>query len=443
MTIIRPLLAIAVLFASAASAQVAPLSAADSDPVKMGWMQGAPPPPEKQVRHDNSSMWVFPMTRWSFSHWRELVPTTAIRRGPKPVMLPRAERPGLSDKRIDAISFTPLGAAAPMTWEQSLAANYTDGIVVLHQGRIVYERYFGAGGPDTQHIIFSVTKSFVGTLAETLIAEGRLDPARTIASYIPELSASGYGDATVRQVMDMRTSVTFDEAYAGNGKDLPDMTRLSIGTGAVPPQPGYTGPATLTGFLAAIGKTPGIPHGGDFVYRTTNTDVLAWVLHRVTGEPVARQIEARYWLTMGMEQPADIQVDRIGTAFAGGGMSAALRDLARFGEMIRLGGRWNGAQIVPPAAIKAIMAPGDAQAFAAAKYPGLDGGSYASQWWHRAAGQTMAVGVHGQGIYIDPQAEMVIARFGSFPVATNRVINPTTLPAYDALAAQLMRATSH
>lgn len=435
MTIIKSLLPGALLLASAAAAQVPPpLSAADSDPIKMGWMQGSPPPPEKQVRHDNSSMWFFPMTRWSFSHFRELLPTTAIRRGPAPVMLPRAERTD-----IDAITFTPLGAAAPMTWEQSLAANYTDGIVVLHKGRIVYERYLGAGGPDNQHILFSVTKSFVGTLAETLIAEGKLDPTRTVASYVPELAASGYGDATVRQVMDMRTSVAFDEAYAGNGKGLADMTKLSIGTGAVPPQPGYNGPTTLTGFLVAIGKTPGTPHGGDFVYRTTNTDVLAWILARITGVPVARQIEDRYWSKMAMEQPADMQVDSIGTPFTGGGMSAALRDLARFGEMIRKGGRWNGQQIVPPAAIKAIMTPGDVQAFATAKYPGLDGGSYASQWWHRASGQTMAVGIHGQGIYIDPKAEMVIARFGSFPVATNRVINPTTLPAYDAIAALLSK----
>ncbi len=233
--------------------------------------------------------------------------------------------------------------------------------------------------------------------------------------------------------------MAFDEAYAGNGKDLPDMTRLSMANGAVPPAAGYPGPATLTDFLVHIGKTPGTPHGGEFVYRTPSTDVLAWVLHRVSGQPVAAQIEARYWSKMGMEQPADIQVDRIGTAFAGGGMSASLRDLARFGEMIRLGGRWHGQQIVPPAAIKAIMTPGDVRAFAEAKYPGLDGGSYASQWWHRASGQTMAVGVHGQGIYIDPKAEMVIARFGPFPVATNRVINPTTLPAYDAIAAQLAR----
>ncbi len=190
MTIIKTLLPSALLLASVANAQTLPLSAADSDPVTMGWMQGSPPPPNKQIRHDNSSMWFFPMTRWSFSHWRELVPTTAIRRGPAAIMLPRSERTD-----IDAVTFTPLGARTALRWDQSLVANYTDGIVVLHKGRIVYERYLGAGGPANQHAVFSVTKSFVGTLAETLIAEGKLDPSRTIASYVPELARSGFGDA--------------------------------------------------------------------------------------------------------------------------------------------------------------------------------------------------------------------------------------------------------
>lgn len=418
------------LFAAPALAQAPPLSAADSDPVKLGWMQGAPPAADKQVRWDDASMWAFPRTRWSFSHWRDLMPTTAIRRGPVAAPLPRALR---SD--LDAVSFTPLGGAAPMTWEQSLAANYTDGVVVLHKGRIVYERYFGAGGPDNPHIAFSVTKSFVGTLAETLIAEGRLDPARTMASYVPELGPGGFGDATVRQVMDMRTALAFDENYAGRGSELTDVTKMSIAGGGAPAPPGYAGPRTAAAHLVTIAKAGG--HGGDFVYRTPNTQALAWVLERITGESIAAQVEARYWLKLGMEHDASIQVDRIGTGFWGGGMSACLRDLARFGELIRRGGRWQGQQLVPPAAIAAIIKGGSAQAFAAAKYPGLDGGNYGSQWWHRASGQAMAVGIHGQGIYIDPAAEMVIARFASYPVATNRVINPTTLPAYDAVAARL------
>ncbi len=420
----------AVWIASGAAAQAPPLSAADSDPETLGWMQGAPPAADKQVRFDNASMWAFPRTRWSFSHWRELTPTTGIRRGAAAVMLPRAAR-----RDLDAITFTPLGAASPMTWEQSLAANYTDGIVVLHRGRIVYERYFGALGPAGQHIAFSVTKSFVGTLAETLIAEGRLDPARTMGSYVPELAAGGFGDATVRQVLDMRTDPAFDENYAGNGTELTDVTKMSIAVGGVPAPAGFDGPKTGYAHVASIGKG-GAP-GGDFAYRTPNTQALAWVIERITGQSVAAQIEDRWWSRMGMEQDAAMMVDRVGTGFAGGGLNASLRDMARFGEMIRLGGRWQGRQLVPAAAIAAIMKGGSAAAFVATKYPGYDGGNYGSQWWHRATGQVAAIGIHGQGIYIDPAAEMVIARFASFPVASNVFINPTTVPAYDAMAAAL------
>lgn len=418
------------LLATTAAAQTPPLTAAQSDPVTMGWMQGFPPPADKQVRWDDVSMWIFPKTRWSFSHWRDLMPTTAIARAGTSKPLPRAENPAL-----DKITFTPLGSTTPMTWEQSLAANYTDGIVVLHRGRIVYERYAGAGGPDQPHIAFSVTKSFVGTLAESLIAERRLDPARTMASYIPELANSGFGDATVRQVMDMRTGLAFEENYVAKPGELSDVARMSIAVGAAPAPPGYKGPLTADAFLIAIAKKG--EHGGDFVYSTPNTMALAWLLERLTGQSIAQQISDRYWSKLGMEHDASIQVDRVGTGFWGGGYSATLRDMARFGEMVRLGGKAGSQQLVPPAAMKAILAQGDAKAFAAAKYPGLDGGSYAGQWWHRATGQTMAVGIHGQGIYIDPKAEMVIARFASYPVASNRVINPTTLPAYDAMARAL------
>lgn len=411
-------------------AQAAPLSAADSDPVKLGWMQGAPPAAEKQVRYDDASMWGFPRTRWSFSHWRELVPTTAIRRGPAADLLPRAERTD-----IDAITFTPIGGGKPMTWQQSLGANYTDGIVVLHKGRIVYERYFGAGGPANQHIAFSVTKSFVGTLAASLIAEGKLDPARTMASYVPELAGGGFGDATVRQVLDMRTDLAFDENYVGSGTEMTDVTRMSIAVGGVPIPPGYAGPVTAYAHVASIGKAA--RHGGDFSYRTPNTQALGWALERITGQSIADQIAARFWSKLGMEQDASMMVDRVGTGFAGGGLNASLRDMARFGEMLRLGGRYRGQQIIPAAAVVAIVKGGDPAAFAHYKYPGFDGGNYGSQWWHRASGQFAAIGIHGQGIYIDPKAEMVIARFASFPVASNVEINPTTIPAYDALAAML------
>ena len=123
-------------------------SAADTDPSRLGWMTGYPPPPDKQVRYDDGSHYRFPQWRWSFSHWREVMPSAEISRGTGPVApLVRAERDDL-----DAVTFMPLGGSTALTWADSLAANYTDGIVVLHRGRIVYERYFGALTAERPHI---------------------------------------------------------------------------------------------------------------------------------------------------------------------------------------------------------------------------------------------------------------------------------------------------
>lgn len=415
--------------AAAAPAQTPPppLGAAESVPGVLGLMQGFPVPPGKQVRWDNASMWQFPNTRWSFSHFRDLVPAATIRRGRGPVaVLDRKDRLDIDQLRFKTLKGTEI------SWADSLGLNYTDGIVVLHKGRIVYERYFGALEPTGSHIAFSVTKSFIGTLAEMLIDEGRLDPNRPLDSYVPELAGSGFGDATVRQVLDMRTAVAFDEDYTNRGTAMTDITRMGIANGSVPVPAGYQGPLGSHEFTASIGHAG--RHGGDFAYRTPNTQALAWVIERVTGQPIQQLIESRFWSKMGMEEDAAITVDRIGTAFAGGGLVANLRDLARFGEMIRVGGRWNGQRILSPKVIEAIRRPGDVAAFASSRYPGLDGGSYASFWWHRAGGQILAQGVYGQGIYIDPRAEMVIARFASHPTGTNRANTPVTIPAYDALA---------
>lgn len=404
-------------------------TAAETDPVKLGLMQGSPVPPEKQVRADDGSSTSFPKTRWAFSNLQALVPTQVIARNGPVSPLPVALRTDL-----DAVPLTTLDGKAT-TWGEAFDLNFTDGIIVLHKGRIVYERYAGALGPDGRHIAFSVTKSFVGTLAELLIHEGKLDPGQPAATYVPELAQSGFGTATVRQIMDMQTAIDFSEDYAAEG--LSDVARMAIAGNMAPRPKDFTGPDGNFAFVATL-KSSG-PHGGPFVYRTPNTTALQWIVERVGGAPLNAQVAERLWKPMGMEQEATLVVDRLGTGFGGGGMNASLRDYARFGEMIRQGGRWNGKQILPVAVVKSILTPGDPKAFDAAKYPGLEGGSYRSQWWHRAGGQTYAVGIHGQVIYVDPKAEMVIARFASHPVATNRVINVTTLPAYDAIAAHLSK----
>jgi CubicO group peptidase (beta-lactamase class C family) len=431
---LRGALAAALLAATLhAGAQTAPAfpDAAASDPAVLGWMSGSPPPPDKVIRFSDGSFYRFPQLRWSFANFRQLVPTSNVPRGDAPVsVLPRAERDD-----IDNITFVPLGRTAPMTWRESLAANYTDGIVVLHRGRIVYERYFGVLKPGQPHIAMSVTKSFFGTVGAMLVADGTLDENAAVAKYVPELKDTAFGDATVRQVLDMTTGLRYSEDYADPKAEIWNHVRAG---NVMPRPPGYQGPDTFYEFLRTVQKEG--EHGRAFAYKTVNTDALGWVIRRATGKSVGENLRARIWSRLGAEQDAYLNIDGVGNEFAGGGLNASLRDLARFGEMMRLDGYYNGQQIVPKAVVDDIRRGGSKEHFARAGFALLPGWSYRDMWWvtHNEHGAYSARGIHGQVVYIDPKAEMVIARFASYPLAANANLDPTSLPAYHALARHLL-----
>ncbi|AZF63568.1 serine hydrolase [Pseudomonas sp. LBUM920] len=402
-----------------------------SDPARLKWMVGAPPPPDRTVRFDDGSYFRFPAMRWSVANFRQLMPTLNVPRGlGAPLPLPRQ-----LDPRIDALPVVPTGASQPLTWRQALDATYTDGIVVLHRGNVVYERYFGVLTDDGQHAAMSVTKSVIGTLDAMLVADGTLDARRKIADYVPELGESAFGSATLRQVLDMTTALDYSEDYADPNAHV--WAHAQAGN-PLPKPKDYTGPRSYFEFLQTVRQRG--EHGQAFGYKTVNTDVLGWVIARVTGRNVAQLLSERIWSRLGSEQDAYFTVDSIGTPFAGGGLNAGLRDMARFGEMLRNGGRFNGEQIVPESVVKDIRQGGDKEAFAKAGYSQLKGWSYRAMWWvsHNPDGAYMARGVHGQSIYIDPAAEMVIVRFASHPVAANAANDGVTLPAYAALARYLL-----
>lgn len=398
----------------------------------MGWMVGSPPPPDRIIKFADGSWFRFPQTRWSFSHVRELLPTTVVGRGKGLVSpLPRAERTDL-----DAVTFQPIGGTATLTWAQSLDANYTDGILVLHRGRIIYERYFGALTPERPHIAFSVSKSFVATLAATLIDEGTLSDSNTVGDYLAELRASGIGDATIRQLLDMTTNLTYVEDYtvaeAGTW-------RLSRAGGFLSRPADYDGPDTFFDFFKTL--TSAGAHGGKFSYKTVNTDVLGAVLRRVSGKSLSDLLSERLFAKLGAEQDAYFTIDSTGAEFAGVSLNLTLRDLGRFGEAMRLDGHFNDRQIVPKAVVDDTRNGGDRARFAGAGYATLPGWSYRNMWWvsHNDHGAYTARGIHGQAIYVDPKAEMVIARFASHPLAANVNMDPTSLPAYHAVAKHLLR----
>lgn len=412
------------------AAQPAVLNATQSDPIALGWMQGFPPPPDKLIMQPDSDFFSFPKMRWTVCHIRELMPTKQVSRG---LGAPTAMTYAL-DKGIDAVTFTPLGGGKSMTWQESLSANYTDGILVLHKGRIVYERYFGALDEAGKHAAMSMTKSMTGLLAEILVAEGTLDETAKVASIVPELRKSAFGDATVRQVMDMTTALDYSEDYSDPNADIWIYSRAAS---PLPKPPGYEGPNGYFEYLQTVQKAGS--HGDAFGYKTINSDALGWIVSRTSGKDLAHLLSERIWTKIGAEQDGYMTVDAKGTPFAGGGLSAGLRDLGRIGQLMLKGGELNGKRLFPAKVVDNIRAGGDKNAFAKAGYTTIPGGSYRSMWWifHNRHGAYAARGVHGQTIYIDPTAGMVIVRFSSHPQAKNGYIDPTSLPAYQAAAEYL------
>jgi len=386
-------------------------------------MQGSPPPPDKRVLWQNADHWRFPKTRWAFSHVRELMPTARVEGGVG-VALPRA-----LDERLADLSILPLDGREALTLDEALQATYADAFMVVHRGEVILERWFGVTRPQTRHIAFSVTKSFVGTLAAGLMAEGALDAEAQVVCYVPELAQSGFGHATVQQVMDMTTAVDFSEEYTDPKSGI---GAYSAAIGFLPPGPDHPGPRDIASFLAGVGANG--EHGATFTYRTCNTDVLNWVLSRVTGRTLADNLSRYLWEPLGL-QDADLLIDPVGTPFAGGGLCLRLEDLARFGEAMRLG----CAGAVPSAAITALRRGGRPEQFDVARYPALKGWSYGGQWWHshRADDGFMARGIHGQLLWIAPGAELVVARFASHPVASNTANDAITQPLLQALGRAL------
>lgn len=397
-----------------------------SDPREIGWMRDTPPPAHKRITFEDDAFCDFPRIRWSLSHMRELVATVNVPRGRGgPFHFDRNDKSG----QIEALTFVDMNRRT-RHFEEALFDTYVDGILVLHRGSIVYERYFGALEPHQPHSCYSVTKSYAGTLAAAFVHEGVLDDSKTILHYLPEMRGSAFQDATLRQVMDMQTGLDYNESFMDERSSVREYQRAS---GQRSHPPGYSGAKTICDYLLKLKKVG--EHGEAFAYKTVNTDVITWVMARVIGRSFAQLLHERLWAPLGCEEDGYLVVDRVGTPCAGGGLSVTLRDMARFGELMRREGEWNGKQLIPASVVHDIQ-EGDHPA----KYTfmGLNR-SYRSQWWvaHDELGAFQASGIHGQRLYIAPKAEMVVARLASHPMASSEASEPITLPQMLALGRML------
>ena len=280
----------------------------------------------------------------------------------------------------------------------------TKGLVVLQGGRLAAERY-GQGYDGTiPHILFSVSKSLTGAMARILVDRGMLDPESPVVTYVPEVAGSAYGDCTLRHVLDMTVSSAFIEEYVDMSGDYGRYRRATLWDPALPGEE----PDTLHDMLANLSPAPE-PHGKKFNYLSPNSDLLGWIVERAAGRDFGSLFSDLVWKPMGAEADAYVTVDGEGTPRTAGGICVLPRDLARFGEMMRL----NGKDILPGWWVEDIRHNGNREAWGKGDMVELfPEGRYRSKWYQtgHVSGAYCGIGIHGQWLWVDPQREVVIAK---------------------------------
>lgn len=374
----------------------------------------------KDVRLDNWRL--RPFSQWSFQNVGELVPSVHV-----------AAAPGGEEevKSLGALleeKVTLAGGAE--TVEAFLKRSDTDGLTILKGCRLVGDWSAPHMAFGQRHIIFSISKSVTAILAGILQGEGVFDPEAPVTEYIPEAKSSAYGDASVRNVLDMTVSLDFEEAYLDPESAFARYRRATLWN------PGG-GSESLAAFLLTLPRLAE-PHGQTYRYRSPNSDMLGILVERASGKRVSDLLSEKLWLPLGAASEMSVTVDMEGTARTAGGMSMTPRDLARIGEMMRQGGTANGRRIVPEAWVHDTVASGGShEAWRRGTMVFLfPKGRYRNKWYQMGtpSGAFCGIGIHGQWIYVNPSDEVVIAKMSSQPEPVDDQLDLDVVAFFEALS---------
>ena len=343
-----------------------------------------------------------PFSRWAFHHVNDILPTAVIAAEPgRALELPTSSL-ALDDFRLG------LPDGSTLSLDAFLDATTTDSLVILHDGRVVFERHDHGNGPDTPHIFMSVTKAMMGLLAGALQQRGALDIDALVSSLVPEIDKTAYRGATIRHLLDMRTGAVLD---AGQTQAYEAVLRGDA------PQAGA--PSDIHGALQTLTSAQS-DHGRPFSYISANTDLLGWAMERATGQSLAALFSELLWKPMGAEHDALIIVDREGSPWCSGGFCATARDFARVGQLLLNDGRRGGSEILSKAWIDDLYDNGDRRAWREGEWGALFAAispnmSYRSGWYTIDDDPKLlfAMGTHGQNLFVDRANQLVIAKLSS------------------------------
>jgi CubicO group peptidase (beta-lactamase class C family) len=289
--------------------------------------------------------------------------------------------------------------------EDVLGDTDADALLIIKDGKIVYERYLNRADAKTHFNSYSMAKSLNSILVGLAIADGHirsvLDP---VEKYVPELKNSGYSGTTIKELLEMRSGVEWDDNFFAE-----DSTARKAHVTAW-----VEGSARYTAFAASAKRAH--PPGTIFNYDTMDAAVVGLVVERAVKMPISRYLSDRLWKPAGMETYAFYVIDGppgVGREFSGGGFNAVLRDYGRVGLMMLNKGRANGHQILP-ASYVAESTTASTTSDAETKVAHL---GYAYFWWPVLNSRAyIALGGEDQFIYVDPARKTVVVKMSHGPV---------------------------
>jgi CubicO group peptidase (beta-lactamase class C family) len=298
--------------------------------------------------------------------------------------------------------------------------NRITGLMAVKDGEIVLEKYALGRKPTDRWTSFSVAKSVTAILMGAAIKDGWIKNVHEpVTRYLPELKGSAYDGVSIRQLISMQTGVKWDENYASQKSDVARAGQAAFKGG----HPVENNP--LLQYMAKLPKKT--EPGQEFVYKTGETDLAGMVLVRaLAGKSLAQYASEKLWQPFGMEQDGIWMVDKAGLARGGCCMSMTLRDYARIGLFMLGGGKIDGKEVLAPGWVEESTknhAPPKSR---------QDGDSYGYFWWPMDEGY-YAVGIFGQGIYVYPEENLVIAINSAMPKASDRTQTQKVRAVIDAI----------
>jgi CubicO group peptidase (beta-lactamase class C family) len=363
-----------------------------------GIMVGFPPAPDKLVTPEN--LFRYPFVRWTLQNTSRLA-RTAPMLTERP---PAAPIPEALDTSLLTMPLTINGVRR--TIADYAKESFTDALVVIRDGKLVAQWYGNSMSASAPHYIASVTKGVTGLLAELLIADGRLDDTRLVKSYVPELANSPFGDASVRDVLDMKVNVGAGETSGA----------VDVADAALWATMALNSRKSTYDTLATV-KADG-PNDGNFHYASLTTEVAGWIITKAAGAPYEKLASDLIWSKLGVQDDIFEPVDPTGKVYASTGLTISARDLAKLGLMIVDHGKVGGKQVFPAEVIDRLYQYGDARAWRNGNFSNNHVVRSYRSYWYQLDGDDhalMGMGVFGQALYINPTKRLVMVRFSSMP----------------------------